>query len=442
MCTDSVALSPEFCQEVRRWLEAHDPDNIPPRATQHRRRKAAQEAHEAIRPTDIHRPSAQLRTELSADEFALYVLIWKRSVASRCKPARLHKTRVITQSGPLYWEARGQVIEFLGYARYWHNLQAEAELPTLTPQQALTLQQSQADQKQTQPPPRYSEPKLVQLMERKGIGRPSTYAPTIKILKERSYVQAVKGKLQPTELGLALDAALEKLLTKIIDPAFTAEMEQALDRIAQGELNWEQWLIRWNQDWFTPALEQAKKLILENPSVAVPVKSVERLKESISEPSIESTIEQRKGRSKKSAKGKLNEQVNPACSQCQQPMIKVNSRKVAKGFFLKCPQCNDSVLFWNDRQQQWQPPRPQVASSVEPPSGNLTGYPCPVCRQPLEEYAYHKDGQSKVMLRCSDRQARLENHHQDAVYFYTTKGNFWSPKFGNLPGPDASPGEQ
>lgn len=411
MRTDSVALSPEFCQTVRQWLEAHDPDNLPQRETTHRSRKGSQEAHEAIRPTDIHRPSAQLKPELTADEFALYVLIWKRTVASRCNPARLRKTRVVTRSGPLHWEARGQVVEFLGYSRYWPNLQADAQLPVLTPEQPLTLHQAQSDQKQTQPPPRYSEPKLVQLMERRGIGRPSTYAPTIKVLKQRNYVQSIKAQLQPTELGLELDAALEKLLVKLLDPVFTAEMEQALDRIAQGELNWEDWLIHWNQEYFAPALAQAQKLILQDHPLATPDQTLEF--------------------------------TDTACPGCQQPMAKLVSRKLAHGFFLKCQQCENSVLFWNDRQQQWEPPRPQSASPspsqpAEPPAVQLTEHPCPVCSKPLEEYPYHKDGQAKVMLRCSDRQARQEDGHRDAVYFYTAKGSFWSPKFGVLQA-DAEP---
>ncbi|MBE9179104.1 type I DNA topoisomerase [Oculatella sp. LEGE 06141] len=399
MRTDSVSLSPEFCQAVRQWLEAHDPANIPKRATQHRSRKGAQEAHEAIRPTDIHRPSAQLRTELSADEFDLYVLIWKRSVASVCNSARLRKTRVITQSGSLYWEARGQIVEFPGYTRYWQNLQADAQLPLLTSGQALTLERSQADKKQTQPPPRYSEPKLVQLMERKGIGRPSTYAPTIKTLKQRGYVHLHQGKLQPTELGLSLDAALEKLLAKLVDPVFTAEMEQALDRIAQGEIGWEEWLLNWNQDYFMPALDQAQTLMMQH------------MADTPSQPVALTDI---------------------PCPQCQHEMARIPSRKVTKGFFLKCQQCNDSVLFWSDRTQQWEQPRSKTVPGQAEPSGKLTSYPCPVCRQPLEEHTYQKDGQQKVMLRCSERTKRQEGKHKDAVYFYTTDGRFWSPKFGDL----------
>ena len=403
MRTDSVSLSPEFCQAVRQWLEARDPDNVPKRVTQHRSRKGAQEAHEAIRPTDISRPSAQLRTELSTDEFDLYVMVWKRSVASQCNPARLRKTRVITQSGPLYWEARGQVVEFAGYTRYWQNLQADAQLPLLTEGQALTLERSQADQKQTQPPPRYSEPKLVQLMERKGIGRPSTYAPTIKTLKQRNYVYVEKGKLQPTELGLELDAALEKLLTKLVDPVFTAEMEQALDRIAQGEVGWEEWLLNWNQGYFTPAIDQAQKQMLSYIAESMPSKPIEL--------------------------------TDVPCPQCQHEMARIPSRKLTKGFFLKCQQCGDSVLFWSDRTQQWELPRSQSApNSAQSSSDKLTSYPCPVCRQPLEEHTYQKDGQQKTMLRCSDRTQRQDSKHKDAVYFYTAKGSFWSPKFGDLNG--------
>ncbi|MEH1946370.1 MAG: type IA DNA topoisomerase, partial [Nostoc sp.] len=122
MRTDSVMLSPEFCASARKWLEQNDPPNVPQQVAKHRSSKSAQEAHEAIRPTDVFRPSVQLRLELPDDEFNLYVMIWKRSIASQCRAAQLRKTLVITQSGSLLWSARGQVIEFYGYARYWNNL--------------------------------------------------------------------------------------------------------------------------------------------------------------------------------------------------------------------------------------------------------------------------------------------------------------------------------
>jgi DNA topoisomerase-1 len=174
MRTDSTALSPEFCAQARRWLEEHDPTNVPNKVTRHRQVKGSQEAHEAIRPTDVYRPSQDLRQELSADAFALYVLIWKRAIASQCQSARLRQTRIVTRSGDIHWQAKGQVVEFPGYSKYWHNLSADVELPGVQSGQVLTLHQAAHEQKQTQPPPRYSEPKLVQVMERQGIGRPTT----------------------------------------------------------------------------------------------------------------------------------------------------------------------------------------------------------------------------------------------------------------------------
>ncbi|HEY9814588.1 MAG TPA: type I DNA topoisomerase, partial [Candidatus Obscuribacterales bacterium] len=229
MRTDSVILSAPFCESVRQYLQQHDPTNVLRKTTQHRAIKGSQEAHEAIRPTDVNHLPQQLQRELSFDQARLYELIWNRAVASQCAPARLRKTRIVTQSGEAYWEARGQVLDFAGYTCYWNNISADSVLPAITQGQALQLEQAQADQKQTQPPPRYSEPKLVKLMEQKGIGRPSTYAPTIKTLRQREYVGLLQGKLQPTALGLELDGALEKLLPDLIQPEFTAQMETALD---------------------------------------------------------------------------------------------------------------------------------------------------------------------------------------------------------------------
>jgi DNA topoisomerase-1 len=192
MRTDSVILSAPFCESVRQYLQQHDPTNVPRKTTRHRAVKGSQEAHEAIRPTEVTHLPQQLQRELSSDEARLYELIWNRAVASQCAPARLRKTRIVTQSGEAYWEARGQVLEFAGYTRYWNNISADSVLPALTQGQVLQLDQAQADQKQTQPPPRYSEPKLVKLMEQKGIGRPSTYAPTIKTLRQRDYVGCIR----------------------------------------------------------------------------------------------------------------------------------------------------------------------------------------------------------------------------------------------------------
>ncbi|MBX9255294.1 type I DNA topoisomerase [Desmonostoc muscorum CCALA 125] len=406
MRTDSVMLSPEFCTSARQWLEQNDPQNVPQSLAKHRSAKLAQEAHEAIRPTDVFRPSAQLREELPSDDFNLYVMIWKRAIASQCRPAQLRKTQVITQSGNLLWLCHGQVVEFYGYARYWNNLSKDTVIPQLQQGQILTLKNAQHEKKQTQPPPRYSEPKLVQLMERKGIGRPSTYAPTVATLKKRDYVQLTKDHLQPTALGLEVDAFLQKALPDLLEAEFTAKMEDALDAIAVGKQGWQQYLSTWNQEYFAPALAKAK-------TVAVSPTSGNK-----ASPERERKYETSKTR----------------CPECKNFLAKIPSSKVKKKYFLKCVSgCENIVLFWSDFNKSWEQPRNKVPKdeSVPKPQAKLTSYSCPVCKKPLEEYSYIKEGQNKTMLRCSNPQSRQDKKHQEVAYFSTQKG-WWSPKFGEL----------
>lgn len=404
MRTDSITLSPEFCAQARQWLEEHDPANVPKKVAQHRKAKAAQEAHEAIRPTDVYRPSKELRLELAADAFSLYVMIWKRAIASQCQSARVRQTKILTQSGAARWQAKGQVLEFSGYSKYWNNLTADVELPALQPGQSLTLEQAAHEQKQTQPPSRYSEPKLVQTMERKGIGRPSTYAPTIHTLKQRLYVDILKGHLQPTPLGLEVDSFLQDALPDLLEADFTAQMEQALDQIATGHQEWQRYLTAWNQDYFAPALVKAKQVI---PSHLTTNPAPRR--------------------------AKPTELSKTPCPQCKSFLAKIPSSKVKKKYFLKCVgECTDVVLFWSDYSRKWEPPHSKSADEKSAlPQTSLTEHTCPVCKKPLEEYAYEKEGLSKKLLRCSDAKARGDRKHKDVVYFQTAKG-WWSPKLGDL----------
>ncbi len=408
MRTDSVILSPEFCDRVRQWLETNDPENIPPQKTRHRSRKNAQEAHEAIRPTDVFRPSTQLRSELSEEEFNLYVLIWKRAVASQCRPAILRKTQVISQSGDILWQARGQVVEFLGYARYWANLSQDTLLPHLQQGQELTLTDAGHEKKQTQPPPRYSEPKLVQLMERKGIGRPSTYSPTIATLKKRGYVQLTKANLQPTTLGMEVDDFLQKALPDLLESEFTAKMEAALDEIASGKQPWQDYLINWHQTYFAIALAKAQTIVVNfttsNPKTQTPSSSSSNYQTS-----------------------------RTRCPACNHQLAKIPSKKLKKKYFLKCVSgCDNIVMFWNEHAKTWQQPSSSSPTATKSPSTQVpTKYPCPVCQKPLEEYFYQKDGQQKSLLRCSQPQSRNDKNHKDVAYFQTQKG-WWSPKYGEL----------
>ena len=460
MRTDSVVLSAPFCTEVKDYLTQNDPTNVPKKAAKHRAVKGAQAAHEALRPTKVTATPAQLGPTLSSDAEKLYGLIWNRAVASQCCSARLRKTRIVTQAGETYWEARGQVVEFAGYTRYWNNLSADSQLPTLRQNQAVTLKQAQAEKKLTQPPPRYSEPKLVQLMEKKGIGRPSTYAPTIKTLRSRTYVHLLKGKLQPTPLGLALDSALEMLLPDLIEPTFTAKMEADLDAIATGKQDWEKYLITWHRDYFGPAIDKAKtKLSAEqmkalragstfaavkaadtpstNPTpIANPSSSPKGTRNNYSKGTADkktptnTTSANTKASAKSKTKGKTRSKSKVACHKCQQPLNKIpsKSKKLTANHFLKSqdPLC-DTVMFWNPAKKGYELPYSQRA--VDPKA--FTDYPCPSCGALLIRHHYQKEGKDKVMLRCSILENR-KGKCKDVAFFQSRSGGFWSPKFGNL----------
>ncbi|MEQ8999473.1 MAG: type I DNA topoisomerase [Coleofasciculus sp. B1-GNL1-01] len=415
MRTDSVALSPEFCQAAKQWLLQHDPDNVPARVAAHRSKSGAQEAHEAIRPTHVERIPEQLSVQLTRDEAKLYDLIWNRAIATQCCQAQLSKTRIVTQSGDVFWEARGQVLVVPGYTRYWNNIAADSQLPQVQPGQLLTLDNAGADKKQTQPPPRYSEPKLVQAMERSGIGRPSTYAPTIKTLKARNYVQLSKGKLQPTQLGMELDAFLAQVLPDLIQPEFTAKMESDLDAIASGKLDWECYLTGWNRDYFAPALNSAFSQV---PEIASQTQSTP------------------KGESKRRPRTELTDY---SCPKCQHRMTKVfsTSKKLKADHFLSCDNreggCG-AVMFWNGKAGEYELPRserPKAKPTKPDKPANLTEYACPKCGKPLELYEYEKEGQAKKMLRCANPKSR-QGKCKTVAYFWTKKGTFWSPKFGEV----------
>ncbi|WP_373532571.1 type I DNA topoisomerase [Vampirovibrio sp.] len=405
MRTDSVELSPEFIEQARSYLSQKDAKNLPTgKVKQHKVKESAQAAHEAIRPADVFITPKSVQQYLTPDQYGLYSMIWRRAVASQAAPAKLMKTVILTRSGSVFWEARGMMVSFPGYTFYWNNLDRASQLPTLQKGQALNAADASHEKRQTQPPSRYSEPKLVQLMEKKGIGRPSTYASTLKTLKEREYLE-LKGKtLHPTALGLSTDQVLLDVLPDIVSSEFTAAMESSLDDIAEGKQAWEQYLIGWNQAYLKPELEKARLAIKE--------KFPQRLYRGA-------------GNKQDLAKSRTK------CPNCSQLMGKVPTQKVSKGYFLKCVgTCEDVVLFWSERSKQWEAPQSK-ANGASTKAVEISEHPCPVCKKPLEIYPYVKDRVEKQLLRCSDAQARTEKKHADVVYFQS-KGKWWSPKFGEI----------
>ena len=441
MRTDSVALSEDYCLQAQQWLQQHDPQNVPERVAAQRSKALAQEAHEAIRPTHVDNTPDSLASKLSDEECSLYSLIWNRALASQCQNAQLQKTRIVTQSGTVLWQARGQVVAFFGYTRYWNDLAADSQLPSVQQRQTLTPKYAGCEKKQTQPPSRYSEPKLVQTMEKLGIGRPSTYAPTVKVLREREYASLLKGHLQPTELGLEVDEFLGRVLPDLIQSKFTAAMEAQLDAIAEGKQNWERYLQSWNETYFAPALEAAYRSLGVSPG------------------SNAGAISQA-------------EITDIHCPSCDHPMHKIlcRSKKLKADHFLKCSnQDCGTAMFWSDKNQGYELPyserkdSPQHSNSVAskaaavtlaktPATGiplpqkrngnsscqeastrsNTRDHPCPVCGKPMELYEYTKGNEQKQMLRCSDAGARRRDDHKNVAYFAAAQGGFWSPTYGEI----------
>ncbi len=262
MRTDSTALSGEAVTAARRqarelYGDSYVPDS--PRVYANKI-KNAQEAHEAIRPSgDSFRTPAQVAGRLSGDEFRLYELIWKRTVASQMADARGSTASV--RLGALARDGRdsefatsGTVITFRGFLAAYEEgrdeerdagaAQAEARLPELAAGQGLDAQELLADGHQTTPPPRYTEASLVKALEERGIGRPSTYAATISVIQDRGYVTGKGSALVPTWLAFSVTRLLEEHFSRLVDYDFTAAMEEDLDRIASGQEDRAAWLSR------------------------------------------------------------------------------------------------------------------------------------------------------------------------------------------------------
>lgn len=267
MRTDSVRIAPEAISEVRNYIQKqYGAKYLPESPKYYSTKKNSQDAHEAIRPTNLQHPPEKIEKYLSKEEFLLYSLIWKRFVACQMMPAVYDTvTANINNNRGVVVRATGSVIKFDGFLAVYEEKVDEDEknesnriLPPLTEGQKLALVDLTADQAFTRPPPRYSEASLVKELERCGIGRPSTYAAIMNKIQGRDYTIKEGGRLKPTELGCVIAALLESSFTQIMDIGFTARMEDNLEMIAEEKLKWKD-LIRdfWKE--FAPTLETAEK---------------------------------------------------------------------------------------------------------------------------------------------------------------------------------------
>ena len=268
MRTDSTRVAQSAVAETREFIrDKYGPDFIPPHARVFTRQaKGAQEAHEAIRPTKTRREPSLIKKYLNGNQSRLYDLIWKRMVASQMAAALFDNTTVDIEARnhtSYLLRTATSVNTFPGFITLYSEGKDEAEdegkasLPRLEKGDELKLLGIFPEQRFTQPPPRFTEATLVKTLEQWGIGRPSTYAPTISTIQEREYVKKVQGSFQPTELGMAVNDLLAQYFSDIIDVKFTAGMEDELDDIANKERPW----LSVIQDFYTPFDEDLQKAV-------------------------------------------------------------------------------------------------------------------------------------------------------------------------------------
>lgn len=245
MRTDSTRVSDQALAEVRTIIqEKFGKDYVPSNANIFRSKKGSQDAHEAIRPTSVRYSPKDLQSSLKRDQLRLYTLIYNRFMASQMKPALYETLTVNISAGEYIFRASGSRKVFPGYTALYMEGNDEGKeekdimLPDLEEGEKLELKEYKSEQKFTQPPARYTEASLVRALEDMGIGRPSTYAPTISTIISRGYVVRDARILYPTDLGFIVNDLMDKYFPKIMEYKFTAAMEEKLDKIEEGEVNW------------------------------------------------------------------------------------------------------------------------------------------------------------------------------------------------------------
>ncbi|MBI5077224.1 type I DNA topoisomerase [Candidatus Falkowbacteria bacterium] len=347
MRTDSLNLSEQFLSSCHNYIKEKfgaDYASVTPRRFK-TKSKGAQEAHEAIRPTHANFSPDEIRQFLNDRQFKLYKLIWSRAVASQMKEAIISSTSVDINSedGQYTFRANGQTIKFDGFLKVYPTNTKENLLPALKENQTLDAKDIKGEQHFTEPPARYTEATLIKVLEEYGIGRPSTYAPTIATIQERNYVVKKERQLEPTDMGKIVNDILVEHFSHIVDYKFTAEMEEDLDKIAEGKKKWQPII----KAFYTPFKSNLDK------------KSKELTKKELTE-----------------------EKTDQTCEKCGSPMVIKTGRF---GRFLACsnyPKCRNAKPLENGK-------------AVEP---ELLEEKCPECGSALTK----KRGRYGAFIGCSN----------------------------------------
>jgi DNA topoisomerase-1 len=273
MRTDSTRISEEARASVRQFIAQEYGQAYVGSGRTGKAKATTQDAHEAIRPTDVTLTPEQVKAYLTTDQFKLYNLIWRRFVASFMTPALFDTVRADISAAQYLFRANGSRLRFQGFYAVWPREEDEKLLPPLHVEEVLELHQLKSEQHFTQPPPRYSEASLIKELEELGIGRPSTYVPIISTIQERGYVAQEQRRFVPTWLGETVNEMLNKHFPEIVDVSFTADMERKLDNVEEGRQSWTEFL----RDFYQAFKETMARAEAEMDRVQKPVEELDEL---------------------------------------------------------------------------------------------------------------------------------------------------------------------
>ena len=286
MRSDSTRVSDTALNEVRDFIGGEYGQNyLPAKPNFYKSKGGAQDAHEAIRPTDSNRTPESVKSYLSPDEYKLYRLIWQRFVASQMSAAIFDQTTIDIKAGRFTFRATGSVQKFDGFLKVYQEGRdekveagsddddSELNLPQTEKGEVLKLNKLKPEQHFTEPPPRYSEATLVKALEEKGIGRPSTYAAIMTTIQDREYVERIEGRFHPTGLGTTVNDVLVAGFTDLFNPTYTARMEEQLDEIEAGNINWRD-AMRGFYDKFSVDLKNAEVSLKDKKKASIPTDEI------------------------------------------------------------------------------------------------------------------------------------------------------------------------
>ena len=388
MRTDSVRISKEAQEKALNFIdETYGKEYVPEEPRVYKGKKNIQDAHEAIRPTYVEITPEIAKTNLSNDQYKLYALIWKRFIASQMATCILNTNSLEIKNGDYTLRASGSTIKFDGFMKVYEYISGEEEesvlLPELEENEVLKEESIEGKQHFTQPPARYSEAAFVKLLEEKGIGRPSTYVPTISTLISRKYVDREKKILIPTELGFIVNDILSNYFKQIVDTDFTAEMEVKLDNVEAGKESWTHIV----DEFFTPLKEDIEKAEKEISKVII-------------EDKVSDVPCDKCGRLMVIKHGRFGDFLAcPGYPECQ------NTKPIVEEVDANCPLCRGKILVKRSKKGNRfygcsNYPECNFVSWYEP-----TNEKCPEC----SSYMVKRYSKSKgEYLQCSDKECKYE----------------------------------